>query len=148
MPVPQRKFLYDFRRLLLVVLAKGITIIISHTYSSSSVQTLVCNSSRTVYHKLMKEAIKSCDYWGEVWSDFYKRSGVRWSLQWAKNRPKNPIDFCHCGQLWRVVAPRENFVETCESPHLKRLSSCARTLPRRWGISCTPGAQEKPKVAP
>ncbi len=44
----------------------------------------------------------------------------------AKNRPNIPIDNAW-GKLWRVVAQSENFVETYESPHLKRLSSCART---------------------
>ncbi len=58
----------------------------------------------------------------------------------AKNRPKSPIDNAW-GQLWRVVAQSENFVETYESPHLKRCAS-------KWGKSCTPGGQERPKVAP
>ncbi len=43
----------------------------------------------------------------------------------AKNRPKSPIDNAW-GQLWRVVAQSENFVETYESPHLKRLAGFVR----------------------
>ncbi len=43
-------------------------------------------------------------------------------VQLAKNRAKKRID-----NAWRqtstVVAQSENFVETCESQHLKRLSS-------------------------
>ncbi len=43
----------------------------------------------------------------------------------AKNRTKSPIDNAW-GQLWRVVAQSENFVETYESPHLKRLAASVR----------------------
>ncbi len=43
----------------------------------------------------------------------------------AKNRPKSPIDNAW-GQLWRVVAQSKNFVETYESPHLKRLAGSVR----------------------
>ncbi len=63
-----------------------------------------------------------------------------------KSGEKNRIDNA-LRPLWRVVAPSENFVETCKSPHMKRLSSCARTYPA-VGYSCTPGGQERPKVAP
>ncbi len=64
----------------------------------------------------------------------------------AKNRPKIPIDNAW-GKLWRVVAQSENFVETYESPHLKRLSSCARTY-HAMGYKLHPWGQERPKVAP
>ncbi len=53
----------------------------------------------------------------------------------------------HCGKLRRVVAQSENFVETCESQHLKRLSAEQKDTPP-WGISFTPGAQEPPKNVP
>ncbi len=53
----------------------------------------------------------------------------------------------HGGKLRRVVALSENFVETCESQHLKRLSSWARTTPQ-WGISFTPGRKSPPKLSP
>ncbi len=53
----------------------------------------------------------------------------------------------HCGKLRRVVAQSENFVETCESQHLKRLSAEREHTPQ-WGISFTPGAQEPPKIVP
>ncbi len=43
----------------------------------------------------------------------------------AINRPKSPIDNA-LGKLWRVVAQTENFVETYESPHLKRLAGSVR----------------------
>ncbi len=43
----------------------------------------------------------------------------------AKNRPKIPIDNAW-GKLWWVVAQSENFVETYESPHLKRLAGSVR----------------------
>ncbi len=43
-------------------------------------------------------------------------------VQLAKNRAKNASTM-HGGKLRRVVAQSENFVETCESQHLKRLSS-------------------------
>ncbi len=64
----------------------------------------------------------------------------------ANNRPKSPIDNA-LGKLWRVVAQSENFVETYESPHLKRLAGSVRPY-LKWGKSCTPGGQERPKVAP
>ncbi len=64
----------------------------------------------------------------------------------ANNRPKSPIDNA-LGKLWRVVAQSENFVETYESPHLKRLAGSVRPY-LKWGKSCTPGVQERPKVAP
>ncbi len=43
----------------------------------------------------------------------------------ANNRPKSPIDNA-LAKLWRVVAQTENFVETYESPHLKRLAGSVR----------------------
>ncbi len=54
----------------------------------------------------------------------------------------------HGGKLRRVVAQSENFVETCESQHLKRLSSWARSYLAVGGISFTPGAARAPQNCP
>ncbi len=61
----------------------------------------------------------------------------------AKNRPKIPIDNAR-GKLWRVVAQSENFVE---SPHLKRLSSCARTY-HAMGYKLYPWGARAPQSCP
>ncbi len=52
----------------------------------------------------------------------------------------------HGGKLRRVVAQSENFVETCESQHLKRLSAEREHTPQ-WGISFTPGRKSPPKLS-
>ncbi len=67
-------------------------------------------------------------------------------VQCAKNRAKNRIDNA-LRQLWRVVAPSENFVETCKSPHMKRLSSCARTYPA-VGYKLYPWGARAPQSCP
>ncbi len=64
----------------------------------------------------------------------------------AINRPKIPIDNAW-GKLWRVVAQSENFVETYESPHLKRLSSCARTY-HAMGYKLYPWGARAPQSCP
>ncbi len=63
-----------------------------------------------------------------------------------KKQPKNPIDNALRPTLTSRSSERE-FVETCKSPHMKRLSSCARTYPA-VGYKLYPGGQERPKVAP
>ncbi len=64
----------------------------------------------------------------------------------AKNRPKIHIDNAW-GKLCRVVAQSENFVETYESPHLKRLSSCARTY-HAMGYKLYPWGARAPQICP
>ncbi len=64
----------------------------------------------------------------------------------AKNRPKIPIDNAW-GKFWRVVAQSENFVETYESQHLKRLSSCARTY-HAMGYKLYPWGARAPQSCP
>ncbi len=64
----------------------------------------------------------------------------------AKNRPKIPIDNAW-GKIWRVVAQSENFVETYESPHFKRLSSCARTY-HAMGYKLYPWGARAPQSCP
>ncbi len=58
-------------------------------------------------------------------------------LWWGTAHDMNSTRFSYYGNL--------HFVETCKSPRMKRLSSCARTYPQ-WGISCTPGGQSAPKL--
>ncbi len=53
----------------------------------------------------------------------------------------------HGGKLRRVVAQSENFVETCESQHLKRLSSWARSYPA-VGYTFYPWGARAPQICP
>ena len=50
------------------------------------------NSSRSFCHRPMNEASNRAAYWGEVSTDFYKRSGVQCSPQGRKSGQKSPID--------------------------------------------------------
>ncbi len=69
-------------------------------------------------------------------------------VQWAKKKqPKNPIDNALRPTLTSHSSEREFRIETCKSPHMKRLSSCARTYPP-VGYKLYPWGQERHKVAP
>ncbi len=109
-------------------------------------KTSVRYSSCTVCHRPMKEASNRAAYWGKVCYIFSKRSGARCSPQGRKIAQKIPSTM-HGGQLWRVVAQSENFVETYESPHLKRLSSCARTY-HAMGYKLYPWGARAPQSCP
>ncbi len=65
----------------------------------------------------------------------------------ANNHPKSPIDNA-LGQIWRVVAQTENFVETYESPHSEEAGRLCKTIPQN-GVKVAPlGGQERPKICP
>ncbi len=64
----------------------------------------------------------------------------------AKKRPKKRIDLT----LRKNVMPRSSesgFHRNLNLPHLKRLAGSVRPY-LKWGKSCNPGGQERPKVAP
>ncbi len=67
-------------------------------------------------------------------------------VQLAKNRAKKRIDNA-LRQTSTGLAQSENFVETCESQHLKRLSSWARTYPA-VGYKFYPWGARAPQKCP
>ncbi len=50
-------------------------------------------------------------------------------------------------KLWRLITQRVDFTEMWNLPHLKRLAGSVGPY-LKMGKSCTPGGQERPKVAP
>ncbi len=66
-------------------------------------------------------------------------------VQLAKKPRKKRIDK-HGGNTSTGVAQSENFVETCESQHLKSYQAERDHTPQ-WGISFTLGRKSPPKLS-
>ncbi len=77
--------------------------------------------------------------------DFYKRSGVRCSPQGRNSGQKKRIDLT----LRKTLTPRSSesgFHRNVKFATFEEAGRLCKTIPSKWGKSCTPRGQERPKL--